>query len=172
MTLLTLHNNTIKTLPDGYVVWPGDLIPLKSTPITPEGPETSTIRALAAVHGAKDNLPEKVRQAADNFTQAAVEHLSNKYGEGMAILIPNEVNVHIFPGTLGGTLEADSCATILQRLEFQVNVLKRLPVSEIPGWKEALLGCVRSGGITEAEYNSGMSILAKGAQSPQEPTAR
>ena len=133
----------IRTLADGYVVWPRDLVPLKSTPITPEGPETSTIRALAAVHRAKDNLPEKVRQAANNFTRALLSTCQMNTVKESRILIPDEVNAHIFPGTLGVTLEAGSCATILRRLEFQVNVLKRLPVSD-PGWKEALLGCVRS----------------------------
>jgi hypothetical protein len=155
MTLMTLHKNTIKILPNGYVLWPGDLVPFKSTPITPEIQEASTIRALAAVHGAKDDLPEKVRQAADNFTQAAVDHLSNKYGEGMTVLIPNELNAPIFPNPP----ESDSCATILQRLEFQVNVLKRLPESEVPGWKASLLSCFRQGSISEEAYRQGLALL-------------
>lgn len=155
MTVMTLHNSTIKILPDGCVVWPQDLIPLQSSPMTPEGPETATIRALAAVHGVKNDLPAKVRQAADSFIQAAIGHLSDKYGEGMTILIPNELNVPIFPGPPAG----DSCSTILQRLEFQVNVLKRLPVSEVPGWKSSLLSCYQRGLISQEVYDQGLALL-------------
>lgn len=155
MTLFTLHNNIIKRLPDGFVIWPGVLIPPNSTPIKPGGPETSTIRVLAVVHEAKDDLPERVRQAADNFIQVAFEHLSNEYGKGMTILIPNEPNVSVFQGPP----EEDSCSTILQRLEYQVNVLKRLPVTEVPGWKSSLLSCYQKGLISQEAYDQGLALL-------------
>jgi hypothetical protein len=52
----------------------------------------------------------------------------------------------------------DPCATILQRLYTLLNA-KRLPVSEVPGWKQELLSCYQRGKITKADYDKAIAAL-------------
>jgi len=87
----SLSHKTIYTLPDGYVIWPGVLFnPKTNNPATPKGQDAFTLHALDAVYGAKDNMPEKMRQAADQFIDAALEHLSSEHGEDLMLIFPND----------------------------------------------------------------------------------
>ena len=89
--LMILHRGlgpTIYRLPDGEIIWPGVIFNPKTG--KPEGHDAFTLQALAAVHGAKDNLPEKLRPAAEKFIEAALEQLSNEHGDEVAIFIPND----------------------------------------------------------------------------------
>jgi hypothetical protein len=53
----------------------------------------------------------------------------------------------------------DPCYDVLQRLYTQVNELKRMPVTEVPGWEETLRFCYEAGRITEAEYMEAISTI-------------
>lgn len=162
MPPLVIFNKTglpiIYKLPDGEIVWPGVIVNPKTGVPSGKPHDAFTLQALAGVLGAKDNLHEKLRPAAEKFIEAALAHLSDEHGDEMMIFIPP-----------GGSPGLPTCGNILQRLRQLISIAGGVPVTEVKAWEEQLLFCYRQGKLTEAEYNAALNEIKHPPPRPPGP---
>jgi hypothetical protein len=181
---------TIKTLPNGeIVILPGVGVPTKpadthgsalpqarpdQSPITPGDNETSLLHTLAAVLGAKDNLPDTVHQAADTFIQAAAQHLSNEHGDDLVIILNRNTNL---PGVIkspGGALPT-ACSVLVQEIEAMIRFGIPGPRFTAAQWSRIetqLRQCVIERDITQEFANTLIAQYLTYASGGEEPPAQ